>query len=107
MGKKCQYAVVQLVSPEERLKVVTIHHDETITEKVTISGDVIQYEEDGKTPLKDDEGEPVTKPGTVQLDIKPYRQRTKQDDVETPGKLNASATGEPIIPLARLVQSQA
>lgn len=75
MGKKCKYAVVQLISADERLKVVTIHHDETITDKVMISGDIIQFAEDGKTPLKNDDDSMVTKYGTVQLDIKPCRPR--------------------------------
>lgn len=66
---------------------------------------MIQYLEDGKTPQKDENGEMITKPGTVQLDIKPYRQRTKQDDGETPGKPSVSSTGEAMAP--RLVQSQA
>lgn len=77
MGKKCKYAVVQLVSADERLKVVTIHHDETIKDKVMITGDIIQYEDgpDGKMPLKNPDGSMVTKHGTVQLDIKPCRPR--------------------------------
>lgn len=71
-GKKCQYAVIQLESVEEREKAVTIHHDEAITEKFTVTAPV-EGAEYGDIDTTNPFGALASQ--TVQLYIKPYRQR--------------------------------
>jgi hypothetical protein len=72
---RCQYAVVELASAEERLKALVIHHDEEISDKFTLEGDVVQVLSDGVTPLYNSRGEFLLTRAVVQVELRPYRQR--------------------------------
>jgi hypothetical protein len=52
-----------------------IHHDEEISDKFTLEGDVVQVLSDGVTPLYNSRGEFLLTRAVVQVELRPYRQR--------------------------------